>query len=183
MKQRQNLIIILLVAALLLTACGDNDINELPTTGSNDAERLEKGKAGEAMLDHFRENKEVQVGIYLQPLMLDRHQEFRFVPDLIDNKPNMDMNLEIVMPEYDMAGVAAIGYVYVGAGDIGRLSTDSKFLAKKMMESDDVLYVITSNKYIDTVNGFTISSEKAKAILNMWDIAALAIKEGKVVTK
>lgn len=172
----------MLIAALLLGACGNKNVNQSPTMGSSD-ERLQKGKAGEAMLDHFRENKEVQVALYLQPFILDRHEEFRFVPDLIDNKPNMDMNLEIVMPEYDMAGVAAIGYVYVGAGDIGRLSTDSSFLAEKMMESDDLLYVITSNKYIDSVNGFTISSEKAKAILDIRGVAAQAIKEGKVVTQ
>lgn len=185
MKQRKNLIVILLAFMLLLSACGNQTVSQEPISEpSASGDNLKKGEVGKAMLDHFKENKEVQVAIYLEPFMLDTgHGELRFVPDLIDNKANTDMSLEIVMPDYDMVGVAIIGYVYVGAGDIGRLSTDSSFLAQKMMESDDLLYVITSNKYIDSVNGFTISSEKARAILNIREVAAQAIREGKVVTK
>ena len=187
MKQRKNLILMLLVVMMLLSACGNKTVVQEPVSSAPSAssDNLKKGEAGKAMLDHFKENKEVQVAIYLQPFMLDTagRGELRFVPDLIDNKANMDMSLEIVMPDYDMVGVAVLGFVYVDAGDVGRLSTDSSFLAQKMMESDDLLYSIASNKYLESVNAFTISSEKAKVILDIRDVAAQAIKEGKVVTQ
>lgn len=185
MKQWKNLIVVLLVALMLLTACGNKTVSQEPVSQpSASGDNLKKGEVGKAILDQFKENKEVEVAIYLQPFMLDAgHGELRFVPDLIDNKANMDMSLEIVMPDYDMVGVAVLGFVYVDAGDVGRLSTDSSFLAQKMMESDDLLYSIASNKYLESVNAFTISSEKAKAILDIRDVAAQAIKEGKVVTQ
>lgn len=184
MKRMKNLTVVLLVVTILLTACGNQTVSQEPVSQpSASGDNLKKGEVGKAILDQFKENKEVEVAIYLQPFMLDGHGELRFVPDLIDNKANMDMSLEIVMPDYDMVGVAVIGFVYVGAGDIGRLSTDSSFLAQKMMESDDLLYSIASNKYVDSVNAFTISSQKAKAILNIRDVAAQAIREGKVVTQ
>lgn len=187
MKQGKNLILMLLVVMMLLSACGNKTVVQEPVSSAPPAvsnDNLKKGEAGKAMLDHFKENKEVQVAIYLEPFMLDTgHGELRFVPDLIDNKANTDMSLEIVMPDYDMVGVAVLGFVYVDAGDVGRLSTDSSFLAQKMMESDDLLYSIASNKYVESVNAFTISSEKAKAILDIRDVAAQAIKEGKVVTQ
>lgn len=187
MKQRKNLIVILLVVMmLLLTACGNQTLSQEPVNSapSVSGDNLKKGEVGKAILDQFKENKEVEVAIYLQPFMLDAgHGELRFVPDLIDNKANTDMSLEIVMPDYDMVGVAVLGFVYVDAGDVGRLSTDSSFLAQKMMESDDLLYSIASNKYVESVNAFTISSQKAKAILDIRDVAAQAIKEGKVVTQ
>lgn len=184
MKQGKSLILMLLVVIMLLTACGNQTVSQEPVSQpSASGDNLKKGEVGKAILDQFKENKEVEVAIYLQPFMLDGHEELRFVPDLIDNKANMDMSLEIVMPDYDMVGVAVLGFVYVDAGDVGRLSRDSSFLAQKMMESDDLLYSIASNKYVESVNAFTISSEKAKAILDIRDVAAQAIKEGKVVTQ
>lgn len=184
MKKGKNLIMVLLVVLMLLTACGDKTASEEPISEpSASGDNLKKGEAGKAMLDHFKENKEVQVAIKLSPFMLDRHEELRFVPDLIDNKPNMDMNYEVTMQKYELVGAAVIGFVYVDAGDVSRLKTDSNFLAQKMLESEDLLYSITSDRYVKTINAFTISSSKAKEILNINEVAAQTIREGKVITK
>lgn len=185
MKQGKNLIVVLLAILVLLTACGNNTVSQEPVNQPpmDNNHNLEKGKIGEAMLNQFKENKEIRVAINLQPFILDMHKELRFVPDLVDNQPNVNMSLQVYMPEYDIVGVGAIGFVYVGAGEVGRLSIDSNFLAEKMMESEDLLYSLNSNKYAGQFKGFTISSQKAKAILNIRDVAAQAIRDGKVVTK
>ena len=183
MKQGKNLIVVLLVALMLLTACGNNTVSQEPVNQppvANDNNNLTKGEVGEAMLDHFKENKEISVGVHLKPFMLNKHEEMSFVPDLIENKPNMDTNLQLVFPEYDMVVVGAIGFVYVNAGDVSRLQTDSNFLAEKLMASNDLLYSLNSDRYANQVKAFTISSSKAKAILNIREFAAQAIREGKV---
>ena len=182
MKKGKNLIVVLLVVLMLFTACGDKTTSEEPISQppvAND-NNLKKGEVGEAMLDHFKENKEIQVAIKLNAFMLDGHEELRFIPDLVGNEPNSNMSLEVFMPKYDMVGIGAVGFVYVNAGDISRLKTDSDFLAEKMMESDDLLYALNSDSYANKVKGFTISSQKAKAVLNIKEIAAQAIRDGKV---
>ena len=180
MKQWKNLIVVLLVALMLLTACGNKTVSQEPPVASDN--NLKKGEVGEAMLNHFKENKEIQVAVKLNAIMLDRHEELRFVPDLIDNKPNIDTSLEIVLQKYDEVVVLAAGFVYVNAGDISRLKTDSNFLAEKLMESDDVLYFLNSEEYVQSVKAFTITSQKAKEILNIREVAEQAIRESKVTT-
>lgn len=181
MKQWKNLIVVLLVVLMLLTACGDKTKSQEPPVANDN--NLKKGEVGEAVLDHFKENKEIQVAISIQPFILDRHEDLRFIPDLVDNEPNRNMSLKVFMPKYDMVGVGAVGFVYVNAGEVGRLNTDSNFLAEKMMESDDLLYAIGSELYIKHFDGFTISSQKAKAVLNIREIAAQAIRDGKVTIR